>query len=184
MDHSLHTTKKGFTRQQAGFTMFFAVLVSSLALAIGLAIYDLVVRELEVSSTTEQSQYAIYAADSAVECALYWDYEYTTSTNGSNTVFATSSSDTNASLSNAGVYCNGQDITSGSGGSNRQVVSSANAATTTSSLTIGTYYAIVQVVKLTDAISGTATTTIYSYGFNTSATTSPNAVERELQVSY
>ena len=163
--------------------MFFAVLVSSLALAIGLAIYDLVVRELQVSSTTEQSQYAIYAADTAAECALYWDFEYVASTNGSDSVFATSSADSNATMTNASTNCNGQDITSYAA-SSRVVSASLTAATTTNTLTIGTYYAIVQVAKTMNLSTGVVNTTVYAYGFNTTATTSPNAVERELQVSY
>ena len=59
-----------------GFTIFFAMLVGALALSIGLAIYDLTVRELDLSATATQSQYAIYAADSGAECALYWDNKY------------------------------------------------------------------------------------------------------------
>lgn len=56
-----------------GFTIFFAVLVGSLALAIGLSIYELLVRELELSQVATQSQFAIYASDAGAECALYWD---------------------------------------------------------------------------------------------------------------
>ncbi|HVY72678.1 MAG TPA: hypothetical protein VG984_01315 [Candidatus Paceibacterota bacterium] len=59
-----------------GFTIFFATLVASLALAIGLAIYDITVRQLSLSTTVVQSHYAIFAADSGVECALYWDAKY------------------------------------------------------------------------------------------------------------
>lgn len=61
------------TRHPRGFTIFFAVLVGSLALAIGLSIYELLVRELELSQVATQSQFAIYAADTGAECALYWD---------------------------------------------------------------------------------------------------------------
>ncbi len=43
--------KKGFKNRELkkGFTIFFAVLVSSLALSVGLAIYDLITRELTLS---------------------------------------------------------------------------------------------------------------------------------------
>ena len=53
-----------------GFTLFFALLVSSLALAIGVSIYDITVRELNLSEAATQSQYAVYAADTGAECAL------------------------------------------------------------------------------------------------------------------
>lgn len=71
-----HNRRSRQARLQAGFTIFFATLVASLALAIGLAIYDITVRQLSLSTTVTQSQYAIFAADSGIECALYWDSKY------------------------------------------------------------------------------------------------------------
>lgn len=152
--------------------MFFAVLVSSLALAIGLAIYDLVTRELQLSTTTAQSQYAIYAADTGVECALYWDFKYNTS----NSIFPTSTSDTPARTA-SGAYCNGQDVTVG-----RSIDSTATAATTTITILLQPFYATVVVSK---SMNGSVMqTAIYSHGYNTLATTSSSAVERELKVNY
>ena len=60
-------------RNVGGFTILFAVLTSSLLLAIGVAIFNLTYRELLLSSSARDSQFAIYAADTGVECALYWD---------------------------------------------------------------------------------------------------------------
>lgn len=77
-------------KKNKGFTIFFATLVASLALAIGLGIYDVVVRQLSLSTTVSQSQYAIYAADSGAECALYWDAKY----NGSSSAFPGSATPT------------------------------------------------------------------------------------------
>lgn len=68
--------KNFFTHNQRGFTIFFATLVGGLALAIGLAIFDITQRQLSLSATVLQSEYAIFAADSGVECALYWDSKY------------------------------------------------------------------------------------------------------------
>ncbi len=68
------------------------MLVGGLALAIGLAIYDLTVRELDLSATATQSQYAIYAADAGAECALYWDFKCTASNCGAGSAFASSTS--------------------------------------------------------------------------------------------
>ena len=92
-----------------GFTIFFAVLVASLSLAIGLAIYELLVRELDLSQTARESQYAIYAADTGAECALYWDNKAPL-LNGATSVFATSSDAGNSNPPANGVLCNGQDI--------------------------------------------------------------------------
>src|SRR3989339_699999 len=81
-------TKLFLKKKHRGFTIFFATLVASLALAIGLGIYDVVVRQLSLSTTVSQSQYAIYAADSGAECALYWDSKY----NGSSSAFVNNNS--------------------------------------------------------------------------------------------
>lgn len=62
-----------YKQRTRGFTVFFAVLVGSLALSIGLSVYEILVRELELSQVATQSQFAIYAADAGAECALYWD---------------------------------------------------------------------------------------------------------------
>lgn len=56
-----------------GFTLFIAVLISSLLLAVGLAIFNITLKELILSSTIRDSQFAFYAADGGTECALYWD---------------------------------------------------------------------------------------------------------------
>lgn len=86
--HSLNNKKRGFTRtpkslsinlrSQRGFTLLFSVLVSSLLLAIGLAVFNIGQKELILSSTARESQFAFYAADTGIECALYWDFKHGT----------------------------------------------------------------------------------------------------------
>jgi len=56
-----------------GFTLFYALLVTSLLLALGLAVFNITLKELLLSSDARESQNAFYAADAALECALYWD---------------------------------------------------------------------------------------------------------------
>lgn len=165
-----------------GFTIFFAMLVGGLALSIGLAIYDLTVRELDLSGTATQSQYAIYAADTGAECALYWDLKCTLSrcTGGAaaNSAFATS---TQSVTPVSGVLCNGIDIASAPW----TVTSVLTAATTTFTITFlpQPYCASVTVAK-----SGIPTqTTITSKGYNAAcppAATGASRLERVLQVTY
>ncbi|MCR4274955.1 MAG: hypothetical protein NUW02_02820 [Candidatus Campbellbacteria bacterium] len=57
-----------------GFTLFYAMLISSLLLSIGLAIFNITYKEFILTSGVRESEGAFYAADSALECALYWDY--------------------------------------------------------------------------------------------------------------
>ncbi len=61
----------------AGFTLFYAVLVSSLLLALGLAIFNITYKELILSSGARESATAFYAADAGLECALFWDRKHT-----------------------------------------------------------------------------------------------------------
>lgn len=172
-----------------GFTIFFATLVASLALAIGLAIYDITVRQLSLSTTMIQSQYAIFAADSGAECALYWDSKY----GGSGSAFATSST---SSYATSNIVCGSYDVAAHgtapvpfnnvvSSWSGWAVASNASAATTTFTLTFSgvNYCALVEVGKYTDG-SGVVHTRIFSHGYNTCYTNAQNQLERELKVSY
>ncbi len=63
----IHITK------QRGFTLLIAVVLTSVLLSVGLALLDISYKQIMLSSTARQSQYAFYAADSAIECALFWD---------------------------------------------------------------------------------------------------------------
>ncbi len=56
-----------------GFTLIIAIMLSSAALSVGLALLDLAYKQTVISSSVAQSQTAFYNADSILECALYWD---------------------------------------------------------------------------------------------------------------
>ena len=56
-----------------GFTLLFAALATSLLMSIGLVILKIAIKNAMLSGIAEQSQLAIYAADTGFECALYWD---------------------------------------------------------------------------------------------------------------
>lgn len=186
-----------------GFTIFFAMLVGGLALAVGAAIYDLTVREIDLSAAANQSQYAIYAADTGVECALYWDAK-APMLGGLPSVFSTSS----ASQDFAGTAtCNGQNIrtvgtppasgyvdppTGWLGWSVDEPTSGpqANEAATTTFTLMAystttprqSYCAVVQVGKAT--ISNILYTTIISKGYNNCHPTGVARLERTLRVNY
>jgi hypothetical protein len=178
-----------------GFTIFFATLVTSLALAIGLAIYDLTTRELALSATVNQSQYAIYAADTGAECALYWDAKCSAGACVGGSAFATSTeTDGGAFPPTSGVLCNSQDVASAgtppasfalppAGWTAWALQQTASTATTTFWIALGAVNG--PCVKVEVAKSGTPTrTTITSHGYNTCITNASNRVERALQVTY
>jgi hypothetical protein len=60
-------------KNKKGFVILFAILVSSLILLISAGIFSLVQKEVILSSSARESQRAFYAADSALECALFSD---------------------------------------------------------------------------------------------------------------
>ena len=164
------------------------MLTASLALAVGIAIYDLTIRELELSSTATQSQYAVYAADAGAECALYWDFKctnagYCTSSGGS--AFPTST-DSGQAPADPDLLCNSQAINDLWDTSQK----SASSATTTFTLNVSgatqgsatTTCAVVSVGKYT-AANGALYTSVISRGYNT-CTVGVVRVERALQVSY
>ncbi len=69
----INTYKKNNFYNKKGFTLIFAILISSLLVGIGIAITNLAIRQLSIASVSRESQLAFYAADAGAECALYWD---------------------------------------------------------------------------------------------------------------
>ncbi len=157
-----------------GFAMLFAVLVSSVLLSIGLSIFNLTIKELLLSSSGRESQFSFYAADTGVECALYWNFQEPNP-------FATSSGSTAPTTIN----CVGQDISL-----SPDPGSTDSSASTQFSLNIPalspTSCAIIRVSKTAPDSTGIITTVVDSRGYNTSCsdTTNPNRVERALKVTY
>ena len=56
-----------------GYTLLFAVLVSSLVLSVGISILNISKKEFLLASSARESTTAFYAADSGLECAKYYD---------------------------------------------------------------------------------------------------------------
>jgi hypothetical protein len=59
------------TKNNKGYTLLFAVLVSSIVLSVGISILTISKKEFLLSSSARESISAFYAADSGLECALY-----------------------------------------------------------------------------------------------------------------
>ncbi|MEK7122085.1 MAG: pilus assembly PilX N-terminal domain-containing protein [Patescibacteria group bacterium] len=58
-----------------GIALLFSILMLSMVFTASLAIFQIVFTQLKLSESVRDSQLAYYAADSAVECALYVDLE-------------------------------------------------------------------------------------------------------------
>jgi|CXWL01.1.fsa_nt_gi Tfp pilus assembly protein PilE len=150
---------------QRGFTLLIAVILASVALALGLALVDIAYKQTVLSSTSRQSQSAFYNADAALECALYYDQQKDFF--GGNPF----------NLVNADVTCNELPVTF-------SVVRSGTAPIE-SVFTIpcegGGTSASVTVWKNND---GDDENVLYVTGFNTCDSTNQRRIERGLKVTY
>jgi len=171
--HSLVIGNWKLAVRSRGFTLLLAALVASIALSLGTSIYEIAQREVALSSIGRDSQFAFYAADTAAECALYWDNRFN--------YFSTSTPSTSAS-------CDGQTL-SISGRSNSYVPTS----TMTFEISLftdtisGGYCADVSVQKGIDQSTGAVRTLITANGYSVSCATiqtATNALQRTVQLQY
>ncbi|MDQ5955518.1 MAG: hypothetical protein QG621_521 [Patescibacteria group bacterium] len=171
--------------------MFFAVLIASLALAIGVVIYDLVVRELALSQISIQSQYAAFAADTGADCALYWDAKYRIVYGGPKPFFPAPWITGWAAPSGADFTCNQQNVATQLAIATN-IIQTANDATSTFSVSMDPAAstdapcATVSVHKYYDTLGGVniRRTAISADGYNTCNTLAPNRLQRSLFVIY
>ena len=89
---------------QSGFTLLLAALVAAIVLSLGTSIFTIARKQIALSSLGRDSQFAFYAADTAVECALYYDVRKSSTTGFVG--FATSS----ASSAMNGLTCDGVTV--------------------------------------------------------------------------
>jgi Tfp pilus assembly protein PilX len=61
------------TTQQAGFALLIGVMVSAILISITYVMFSITLKQVSLSTTGRNSQYALYAADTGLECALYAD---------------------------------------------------------------------------------------------------------------
>ena len=149
-----------------GFTLLIAVVLTSVLLSVGLALLDIALKQVTWSSTARQSQYAFYAADSAMECALFWDQQQNAFGYG-------------APLSS--IRCATVDM---------PVTSSISGGMQTSEFSVpcpGGVSATVTVYKSGGSATcnaGTAKNCLYASGYNLCNATDPKRIERGLKVFY
>lgn len=161
-----------------GVTMFIAVVVMGLLLLISSAVLNIALKGKIFASYGRDSQYAFYAAESGIECAVYWDSKFEPSK------FSTSTVGTISCGGQVGITTDSQTVPTSPSQLSR--VGGGGDLNPTSifyfDLNQGSnplpYCAIVSVTKNSDG-----TTYIKSRGYNT-CNTSANRVERGIEVMY
>lgn len=69
----MNNSQKKSNGANRGAVFLIAMLVASVALAVGLGVYNRTYKELLFASFWKQTQTAFASADAGLECALYWD---------------------------------------------------------------------------------------------------------------
>lgn len=164
-------------KKNRGMTLFISVIIMGILLLISFALVNITLKNTLFASSGRDSQYAFYAADAGVECAVYWDSKFDPSK------FATSTS-------GSPISCAGNSISTGQailgtttlvmiGGGGSGNPTSAFGFVMSQGINPTSYCAIVTVTK---NINGT--TYIKSRGYNTCDISNPRRVERGVEVTY
>lgn len=159
-------------------TLFISIVIMGLLLFISFAVVNISIKAALFANTGRDSHHAFYAADSGIECAIYWDTRFdpsrfdTSNNAGSPINCAGSSMSTNDAISGT------TTLTRIGGGGLANPTSVFGFVLNQGSNPVS-YCAIVTVTKNLDG-----STHIYSRGYNTCDTTNPRRVERGVEVTY
>ena len=194
------------TPQHKGFAILISVIIMSTVLLIVYALSNISLKELQLSTAGRDSQVAFYAADTGMECALFWDTK-NTDDNGVSRGYSAFSTSTPSTI-----YCAMQAIDGDDNGDpftvptvpnpTRQVVGGGMLLAGSEKTSTSTFYfitnvnagqdspcAIVRVAKrYGNVANGESTdqiyTTIISRGYNTCDITNPRRIERAVKATY
>lgn len=106
---------KKINNDKKGFALLFSVLVSVMVLAVGASIINIALKQVILSGAGRESQFAFYAANTGLECALYWDLRGAGEGGGGfEYVFPPAGQPTARTNSTGDLYCAGTNIAIGS----------------------------------------------------------------------
>ena len=162
-----------------GMTLFIAVVVMGILLFISFAVVNITLKNTLFASSGRDSQYAFYAADAGLECALYWDSKFdsfATSTSGNIITCAGNNMSGNGS-SGSDAIMGTSTLTRIGGGGSSNPTSVFGFIMNTGSNPVS-HCTIVTVTKNTNG-----TTYVKSRGYNTCAS-NPRRIERGIEVTY
>lgn len=152
--------------QPRGFALLVAILLATIAVTLGVSLIDIAYKQVILAATAKQSQYGFYSADSAMECALYWDQKF-------NAFSYSAPRDTSSMTCNGlalGAPITSVQVTTGSPHRRTQFHVRCPSTGTNAQVTVYKY------------TSGT--TTIYTNGYSSCTAADQRRVERGLKVFY
>ncbi len=160
------------TKRQKGVSLFIAVLVASVATLFSFAISNIALREVLLAQTGRDSQLAFYAANSGIECALFWDLKH---------------SAFRPEFSQRSIECNYNNVSFnmlGTIGGDETVWTHPDLGFFPLGVGDGCFkISITKVVKVEEE-NTTVDTTLVSRGYNVCDLDSPRILERAIRVMY
>ncbi len=151
-----------YGRPQRGFTLLIAVVLASVILSLALALIEVAYKQIVLASTAKNSQYAFYAADSALECILYYDQTFDAFGTNPNGI--------------SSISCDGTNISFTSSGSAPKIT-----LITLTCGTAGTEQAKAEIYK---GYSTEPNSRIYITGYSSCSTSDTRRIERGIKVAY
>ena len=162
-----------------GFTLLFASLVVAILLSIGLTISNITLAQLTLSSSGRESQFAFYNADTGIECALWYEYNATSTTGGP---FFPINSATIPDTDLSKINCAGVSATSTSATQSGATTTIKFDINPSSSCTKGNPSFGVTISNVASTTASSTNVLIESRGYNTCDASSPKRVERGIYV--
>ena len=169
---------------RAGFSMFIAVVIMSALALIAFSVVNISVKESSFATSNKESQYAIFAADAGVECALYWDAKFSPSKFATTTSGSPISCANGSSLITPGQIANGDAIP---GTTTVTMIGGGGLANPKSTF----YFRMNNGVNPVNAcavvevtVNDNGTTYVSSKGYNNCNPNDPKRVERGIEVTY
>lgn len=166
-----------------GIALFIAILTASIAFAIGTGVLNITLKQIKLSSIGEKSTQAFFAADTGLECVLYWDD--IRGSGAPDSIFATSTDSLPIPSAGSDFECAGTDISNDWTISSTPPISST-AATTTFTIKFGLDSepcARIIVAKYKDSL-GNVRTKVDSRGLNSCDNSDSRRVERGIKMLY
>ncbi len=155
-----------------GFTLIVALIFTAVILSVSLSLASVAYNQVILASTAQQSEYAFYNADSALECALYQDQKLDT--------FDYSNSATSGTFS-----CEGQTITWNLPPPNNGIRTNAPYPVFSVPCSNGQIQAQVYVLKQqVQKPNAPYRTILYADGYSSCNANDPQRVERGIEAHY
>jgi Tfp pilus assembly protein PilX len=165
---STNINSKNGMSSERGIAVYVAVTITAALVLISFAILNLAIRQVGISGAGRDSQAAFYAADSGVECALFWDLRNTT-------VPGVSAFSTSTAVQQ--ISCNGQNLTP-----TRAFTSGSGTSTFSFTFSPDPYCVTVDVGK--HYVGLNPMTLVEARGYNSCAAGENRRLERAIKVTY